>query len=53
MPSADMDEIVFDFSRFYILTILYEGSCHGYSIISKFKKKDRKRNKPKPNLPIP
>lgn len=23
--------------RFYVLTILYEGPCHGYRIISKFK----------------
>ncbi|HJX23307.1 MAG TPA: helix-turn-helix transcriptional regulator [Candidatus Bathyarchaeia archaeon] len=34
-----MDEFLSDFSRFYILTILYEGPAHGYSIMSKFKKR--------------
>jgi DNA-binding PadR family transcriptional regulator len=34
-----LNEILSDFSRFYILTLLYEGPCHGYSIISKFKKR--------------
>jgi DNA-binding PadR family transcriptional regulator len=34
----EFDEFIHDFSRFYILTILYEGPSHGYSIISKFKK---------------
>jgi len=37
MASLDFEEFVSDFSRFYILTLLYEGPCHGYSIISKFK----------------
>ncbi len=39
MSNKDIDEIVSDFSRFYILTILYEGRQHGYSIISKFRKR--------------
>jgi DNA-binding PadR family transcriptional regulator len=39
MSAQDLDEFVSDFSRFYILTILYEGPHHGYSIISKFKKR--------------
>jgi DNA-binding PadR family transcriptional regulator len=39
MTSPDFEEFVSDFSRFYILTLLYEGSCHGYSIISKFKRR--------------
>jgi DNA-binding PadR family transcriptional regulator len=39
MSTPDIDEIVSDFSRFYILTILYEGPSHGYSIITKFKKR--------------
>ena len=39
MSSQDLDGIVSDFSRFYVLTILYEGPHHGYSIISKFKKR--------------
>jgi DNA-binding PadR family transcriptional regulator len=33
------DGIVSDFSRFYILTILYEGPIHGYGIISRFRKR--------------
>ncbi|HMK95283.1 MAG TPA: PadR family transcriptional regulator [Candidatus Limnocylindrales bacterium] len=37
-----MDEIISDFSRFYILTILYEGPAHGYSIISRFRKRVKK-----------
>ena len=34
----EINEIVSDFSRVYIITILYEGPVHGYEIISKFKK---------------
>jgi DNA-binding PadR family transcriptional regulator len=37
--SIEIEDIVYDFSRFYILTILYEGPAHGYSIIDKFKKR--------------
>ncbi len=37
--SVKVDELVSDFSRFYILTILYEGPAHGYSILSKFRKR--------------
>ncbi len=36
--TADINAIVSDFSRVYILTILHEGPAHGYEIISKFKK---------------
>jgi len=39
MNSADVDEFVLDFSRFYIFTILYEGPCHGYSILNRFRKR--------------
>ena len=39
MTEAALDEIISDFSRFYILTILYEGPCHGYSIIAEFRKR--------------
>jgi DNA-binding PadR family transcriptional regulator len=46
MSTKEMDEIVFDFSRFYILTILYEGPQHGYSIISKFRKRIGKEISP-------
>jgi PadR family transcriptional regulator, regulatory protein PadR len=41
-----MDEYISDFSRFYILTILYEGPTHGYSIISQFKKRVKKEVSP-------
>ncbi len=41
-----MDDLLSDFSRFYILTILYEGPAHGYSIISQFKKRVKKEISP-------
>ncbi|MCW4006791.1 MAG: PadR family transcriptional regulator [Candidatus Bathyarchaeota archaeon] len=34
----EIDEIVSDFSRVYMLTILYQGPAHGYEIIATFKK---------------
>ena len=40
--SENIDELISDFSRFYILTILYEGPSHGYSIISRFRKRVKK-----------
>ena len=46
MSGVDLDEFVSDFSRFYILTILYEGPCHGYSILNKFKKRIGKEVSP-------
>jgi DNA-binding PadR family transcriptional regulator len=39
MEKGKLDNLVSDFSRFYILTILYEGPAHGYQIMSKFKKR--------------
>jgi len=42
----NIDELISDFSRFYILTILYEGPVHGYSIISQFKKRVKKEVSP-------
>jgi DNA-binding PadR family transcriptional regulator len=42
----NIDDLISDFSRFYILTILYEGPAHGYSIISQFKKRVRKEISP-------
>jgi DNA-binding PadR family transcriptional regulator len=42
----NIDEFISDFSRFYILTILYEGPTHGYSIISRFKKRVNKEVSP-------
>ncbi|MHA2323771.1 MAG: PadR family transcriptional regulator [Promethearchaeota archaeon] len=42
----EFDQLVSDFSRFYILTILYEGPAHGYKIISYFKKRVGKEISP-------
>lgn len=42
MSNENLDEILSNFSRFYILTILYEGPNHGYKIISKFRKRLKK-----------
>lgn len=42
IENKDMNDLISDFSRFYILTILYEGPTHGYSIISRFKKRIKK-----------
>lgn len=42
----NIDELISDFSRFYILTILFEGPAHGYSIISQFKKRVKKEISP-------
>ena len=43
MPSkkkADpLNDLLSDFSRFYILMILYEGPAHGYSVLSSFKQR--------------
>ena len=44
--TANIDDLVSDFSRFYILTILYEGPVHGYQIISRFKKRVKKKVSP-------
>ena len=46
MTGKDLDEILSDFSRFYILTILYEGPHHGYKIITKFRKRLKKNITP-------
>src|ERR1700690_3671108 len=43
---ANIDDLISDFSRFYILTILYEGPAHGYSIINQFKKRVKKEISP-------
>jgi DNA-binding HxlR family transcriptional regulator len=44
--AQNIDELISDFSRFYILTILYEGPAHGYSIINQFKKRVKKEISP-------
>jgi DNA-binding PadR family transcriptional regulator len=46
MTTENIDELISDFSRFYILTILYEGPAHGYQIISRFKKRVKKEVSP-------
>jgi len=46
MSGEDIDEFISDFSRFYILTMLYEGPCHGYSILTAFRKRLRKNISP-------
>jgi DNA-binding PadR family transcriptional regulator len=46
METENIDELVSDFSRFYILTILYEGPAHGYQILSRFKKRVKKEVSP-------
>ena len=46
METENIDDLISDFSRFYILTILYEGPAHGYQIISRFKKRVKKEVSP-------
>src|SRR4030067_2798869 len=40
------DDLISDFSRFYILTILSEAPAHGYQILSRFKKRVKKEVSP-------
>jgi DNA-binding PadR family transcriptional regulator len=44
--TQNIDDLISDFSRFYILTILYEGPAHGYQILNRFKKRVKKRVSP-------
>ena len=44
--ASEVNELISDFSRFYILTILFEGPVHGYSIICKFRKRIGKEISP-------
>jgi DNA-binding PadR family transcriptional regulator len=44
--NESIDELISDFSRFYILTILYEGPAHGYRILSRFKQRVKKEVSP-------
>ena len=46
MDAENLDNLVSDFARFYILTILYEGPTHGYGILSKFQKRVGKKISP-------
>jgi len=38
-----LNELVSDFSSYYILTILYEGPAYGYSLLGKFNKRIGKK----------
>jgi DNA-binding PadR family transcriptional regulator len=44
--TENIEELISDFSRFYILTILYEGPAHGYQILTRFKKRVKKEISP-------
>ena len=46
MAKLDVENLVSDFSRFFILTILYEGPIHGYGILSKFQERVGKKISP-------
>lgn len=46
MSEQEIDDIVSDFSRFYIFTLLYEGPSHGYSILSRFEERIGKKISP-------
>lgn len=46
MKASKLDNVVSDFSRFYILTILYEGPTHGYEIMTKFQERVGKKISP-------
>ena len=46
METENIDDLISDFSRFYILIILYEGPAHGYQILSRFKKRVKKEVSP-------
>ena len=46
MDEERINDLVSDFSRFYILTILYEGPDHGYSILRKYQNRVGKKISP-------
>ena len=46
IKTENIDELISDFSRFYILIILYEGPAHGYQILSRFRKRVKKEVSP-------
>lgn len=43
---VEVDGFISDFSRFYMLTILFEGPVHGYSILNRFKRTVGKKVSP-------
>lgn len=46
MSEKEINRLVSDFARFYILTILYEGPTHGYDVIIKFRERVGKQISP-------
>jgi DNA-binding PadR family transcriptional regulator len=46
MRGEELEELISDFARFYILTILYESGTHGYGIIQKFQERLGRRISP-------
>ncbi len=44
--SESIDDLISDFSRFYILITLYEGPTHGYQILRRFRKRVKKEVSP-------
>lgn len=46
MVSNDIEDLLSDFDRFYILTVLYEGPTHGYGILQKFRERLKKKGSP-------
>jgi DNA-binding PadR family transcriptional regulator len=43
MISKDIENLLSDFDRLYILTLLYEGPTHGYAILQKFQERLKKK----------
>ena len=46
MSKREINSLVSNFTRFYILTILYEGPTHGYDIMSKYQERVGKKISP-------
>jgi PadR family transcriptional regulator PadR len=46
MSKREINSLVSNFARFYILTILYEGPTHGYDIMSKYQERVGKKISP-------
>jgi DNA-binding PadR family transcriptional regulator len=46
MISEEYENLISDFDRFYIFTVLYEGPTHGYGILRKFQKRLKKKGSP-------
>lgn len=39
MNTSNTTDLILDFTRFYLIMILYEGPIHGYKILVEFKKR--------------